>query len=556
VRRRSFSIKWHVAILGVLIFAPLITVQAILSYRIASSERETLENSVAAMAREISDVIDRDLRAAQSTLLALGTSPYLENGNIEAFHAQASRVAAIFPGSVIGLRAPGNRILTVTTQPFRAQMPLVTDPIMQQADRVTVAENRLVITDLYTGAVTGRRFVNLQVPVVTPTQTYILSFALDPAYVRDAMMRQHFDPNWVVSILDKNKVIIARSRDAERYVGQIAPKVLVDQMQDERGRMYGTTLEGTDVLIAYARSQLTGWTAVVGIPTSILRAPLNRTLWQLGLMLIAALVTAIGLAWLYSRYFTMPVMALHASTAEGAKGHRVTPIKTGISELDTVSVALSKASAEIARREDEQQLLVRELAHRVKNTLATVQAVATLSLRGATSPEAYKESIIQRVQGLARAHDVLIARNWTGTTVHEVLRAESEPFCDSTRLRVSSTDAEIRPPIAIALGMVFHELLTNAAKYGALSNANGTIDVDLARPERPDGRWIELTWTERGGAPFAPDRRRGFGTTLMTATLSNLGGTIAFEPTTDGLVVRIAMPEAADLEEVPLTPSG
>ena len=74
MRRRSFSIKWHVAILGVLIFAPLLAVQGILSYRIASSEREALENSVTALAREISDVIDRDLRAAQSTLLALGTA--------------------------------------------------------------------------------------------------------------------------------------------------------------------------------------------------------------------------------------------------------------------------------------------------------------------------------------------------------------------------------------------------------------------------------------------------------------------------------------------------
>ena len=556
MRRRSFSIKWHVAILGVLIFAPLLAVQGILSYRIASSEREALENSVTALAREISDVIDRDLRAAQSTLLALGTSPHLETGNIEAFHAQARRVADIFPGSVIGLRAPGNRILTVTVQPFQSNLPQVTDPILQRADAQTVAENRLVITDLYTGAVTGRRFVNLQVPVVTTNQTYILSFALNPSYVREAILRERFDPALVVGVTDKNNTLIARSRDQDRFVGRPVSAEFVANTRADSGRFFGTTLDGVEVLNGYVRSPLSGWIVAAGIPTSVLQAPLRRTYWQLAMILMAGFAASILLAWLYSQYFTVPVMALQANTAEGAKGHRVSPIKTGISELDSVSVALANASAEIVRREAEQNLLVRELAHRVKNTLATVQAVATLSLRGATSPEAYKESIIQRVSGLARAHDVLIARNWAGTSLHEVLHAEADPFCDNMRLRLSSTDAEIGPQVAIALGMVFHELLTNAAKYGALSKADGSIEVDVAVTPRDGAPWIELTWKERGGSAFVTGSKPGFGTTLMTSTVANLGGTISFEPAPDGLVVRIAIPQVSDRPEQPSQDAG
>jgi len=155
VRRRSFSIKWHVAIVGLLVVTPLLLVEAILLQRIAKSERDTLEQSATSLAREVRDILDRELQAGKSALLALGTSPYLETGNYEAFHRQAQRVAETFPGSVIGLRNADGGLLAVTVVPWGTRLPVTLDAVLKEADERAIATRSAVVTDLYTGAVTG-----------------------------------------------------------------------------------------------------------------------------------------------------------------------------------------------------------------------------------------------------------------------------------------------------------------------------------------------------------------------------------------------------------------
>ena len=132
MRRRSFSIKWHVAIVGLLVVTPLLLVEAILLQRIAKSERDTLEQSATSLAREVRDTLDRELQAGKSALLALGTSPYLETGNYEAFHRQAQRVAETFPGSVICLRNADGALLAVTVVPWGTPLAATLDPVLRR----------------------------------------------------------------------------------------------------------------------------------------------------------------------------------------------------------------------------------------------------------------------------------------------------------------------------------------------------------------------------------------------------------------------------------------
>jgi hypothetical protein len=148
VRRRSFSIKWHVAIVGLLVVTPLLLTEAILLQRIAKSERDTLEQSATSLAREVRDTLDRELQAGKAALLALATSPYLETGNYEAFHRQAQRVAETFPGSLIGLRNADGALLAVTVVPWGTPLAATLDPVLKEADERAIATRSAVVTDL------------------------------------------------------------------------------------------------------------------------------------------------------------------------------------------------------------------------------------------------------------------------------------------------------------------------------------------------------------------------------------------------------------------------
>lgn len=174
VRRKSLSIKWHVAIVGLLVVAPLLLVEGILLQRIAKSERETLERSATLLAREVRDTVDRELQAGKSALLALGTSPHLETANYEEFYHQAQRVAETFPGSLIGLRNASGALLAVTVVPWGTPLPATLDAVLKVADEKAIATRSTVVTDLYTGAVTGAKFINIELPVFRTDATFVL----------------------------------------------------------------------------------------------------------------------------------------------------------------------------------------------------------------------------------------------------------------------------------------------------------------------------------------------------------------------------------------------
>jgi PAS domain S-box-containing protein len=176
-------------------------------------------------------------------------------------------------------------------------------------------------------------------------------------------------------------------------------------------------------------------------------------------------------------------------------------------------VAIAGASrdlTELKSAAELQGLLVNELNHRVKNSLATVQSIASQTLRSATDLPSARAALEARIGSLARAHDLLTDRSWSGADLAAVVARALEPFA-ATRLKMLGPPVDVSPKHALALSMALHELATNAAKYGALSNATGCIEV---RWEVRPGA-LRLAWTESGGPVVSPPQRRGFGTRLL-----------------------------------------
>lgn len=195
--------------------------------------------------------------------------------------------------------------------------------------------------------------------------------------------------------------------------------------------------------------------------------------------------------------------------------------------------------------EDHLRLMVLELNHRVKNSLATVQSIAVQTLRGAESSAEAREALLGRITALAAAHDILTREQWDGAGVGEVAHGVLDALTgDRDRLRVSGPVVRLDAKMALSLSMAFYELGSNALKYGALSGAQGQVTLDWT----VEAHQLRLTWTEQRGPPVAQPTRRGFGSRLLERGLAaELAGEVRLRFDPGGLIctIRAALPEPA-----------
>lgn len=195
------------------------------------------------------------------------------------------------------------------------------------------------------------------------------------------------------------------------------------------------------------------------------------------------------------------------------------------------------------RAEEHQKLLVNELNHRVKNSLATVQSIAAQTLRSVAAPEFFRDAFETRLIALSHTHDLLTRESWAGASLREVFDLELHAMAGEDRVSFTySGDVRLHPKAAVALGMGIHELTTNAAKYGALSTPDGRVAVTWT----VEDDILRLTWTERGGPPVTPPARRGFGARLLERGLAaELSGGVELTYDAAGLVCLMALPMRA-----------
>ena len=163
--------------------------------------------------------------------------------------------------------------------------------------------------------------------------------------------------------------------------------------------------------------------------------------------------------------------------------------------------------------EDQQKWLTDELNHRVKNTLASVQSLAVMSMRHAKSPEAFATAFLSRIQALSSTHDVLTARNWRAASLTEVLECELRPYLgeDVKRVHCMGPTVALNPNQVVSFGLLFHELATNAAKYGALSVASGRLYVTWEVEAKSVPSKLMLSWREECGRPVTKPTQSGSG---------------------------------------------
>ena len=230
-------------------------------------------------------------------------------------------------------------------------------------------------------------------------------------------------------------------------------------------------------------------------------------------------------------------------------------VRQSLGRLKAERASLLRAAAERREAEEVRELLVRELNHRVKNTLAIVQAVADQIHRTGASPTEFQGAFLARLRALARAHDTLTREGWRGAALGDVVRGALEPFgapaggapAPGMPARISAEGPPVRlnATAAVALAMALHELASNAAKHGALSAPGGQVRVAWTL----DPAALELAWTEAGGPPVAgPSARRGFGSVLLERVVARqFGGELALDFAAGGLRCCVRLPTSRRL---------
>ncbi|CAO3428227.1 sensor histidine kinase [Azospirillum doebereinerae] len=208
----------------------------------------------------------------------------------------------------------------------------------------------------------------------------------------------------------------------------------------------------------------------------------------------------------------------------------------------TRMMGISLDVTERKQGEERQNLLLEELNHRVKNTLAIVQSIAGQTLRSAPSPAAFTEAFQARLQILSQAHDLLTRKQWQGALLEEIVGLTLAPYHGAGRVRFGGPPVMLSTGVAVSLHLAFHELATNAAKYGALSVEGGAVEVAWS-VDGGDGKTLALTWRESGGPPVVAPNRRGFGSRMIERALPyELDGDVvlAFDP--KGLRCVVSIP--------------
>ena len=535
---RSFSTRLVLLALGTAIILPLLLFAVILSFRYAQYESGRAEQLARQLASNIGLVVDAELDRRLGILRGLAASQALATGDYARFDAEARRA---LPDSetIILLRDLGERQILNTQVPYGRPLPPAIALSAKELD--VFRAGRPYVSDVYKSPITGETRYAVAMPIsLNGGVAFLLSLTAPATRIRDLLIMAT-PPGWVSAVGDRKGTYIARSERHDEVTGRPGAKPYLEKAVGRSGAFWSTNLWGTPLLAGYFNSELSGWLIAANVPEAVVFAPFRRSLLMIGLAGASALAFSILGAYLIGRSFTAATARLtHQARALG-EGRTVAPFRTRMSDLGLVGDALASASAAINRREKERELLINELNHRVKNTLATVQSIAMNTLKNPPLEEA-RQSFSSRLLALSRIHDILTQQNWSGAELKDIIADLRSGFGGDERIEASGPGIWLPPNVAMAMSLTLNELATNAAKYGALSGESGSVQIRWRVELREAAQMLIFDWQERHGPAVSPPTRKGFGLRLIESAFAGHGGKAEVNFGPEGLSCRIEIP--------------
>jgi two-component sensor histidine kinase len=446
---------------------PLIVFAAVIVFNNYQQHRKEASQRVLETARSIRLLLDAEIQRMTGGLQVLALTRPLRNGDFEGFRGIASGFLDQYGGEGVVLVADREgHLLFSSAAPDSANLPSRNN---REIVEKVFATKSPQYSNLFTGVVTKRPLVTVEVPVLRDGEVlYDISFGPPLEIFQAIIEKQRPGTDWTISIFDGDRVNFARVPNPEETVGKRAsPSLYAEMLRRREASLPTISLEGTPLITTFVRSSLTGWTVAAGIAERSVVSPLWRNL---------AVTSLIG----------------------------------GVLLLTGLAFAVRMATT-IARGEALHDLLIDELNHRVKNTLAILQAIAAQTFRSASKDE--REKFEGRLGALAEAHNLLSKEKWQGSELKDVIDRVLQPYLINSpaRMRMFGPSVPLAPRLAVVLSMIVHEIATNAAKYGALSNETGTVALNWEVIEEDARPKLRLIWAEAGGPLVVAPVQRGFG---------------------------------------------
>lgn len=507
-------------------------------------------------ASEVEQIID-GVRAVATTIAA---APVLGAGDTEGCNDFLARVIATVPQVAAVTVTDANGDSRCRSNRLPTSLNLSGIPGFKTA----VETKKFAVGRYVTGVVSGGPRLPAILPIVGAdgaVQGTVVT-AVNLAWLAQRIRERGLGAGDSVTIADHEGVLIAREPDPGRFVGTRIPEPFMALVNaPASGALEVTSQDGTRRILGYVPTTMSpfGLYVSAGIASDDAFATIERSTSR-GLAFLAAgsLVTLLLAWWFGHTYIAGKVMRVVRVAETWRRGDMTA--RTGMDardgEIETIGQAFDQLVDQLAIRERERdradqqrELVLRELTHRVRNALATVQSVASLSFRNAQGPEAFR-AFNSRLQALARSHELLTRKQWEPANIAEVVRDAIAPLKgdDDRRFSVGGPSVALSPAATVAISMMLHELCTNAVKYGALSNDTGRVSISWTVDARRDEIDLRLQWLEYGGPPVTAPTRTGFGSRLLPALAQEMGGDVQTSYLSEGVscTIRLRLPRVID----------
>ncbi len=503
------KIRTYLLVFALAMLLPMIAFSAIAVIAFDRQQRAAVERGGVETARALVNAVDRELSASLTTLQTLATARSLERGDLAMFQEDARRVLARQRSWItITLFAPtGRRVMDLATPASTA----LTDPVEPESFQTVLRTARPAIGRITAGP-RGRQAFAVRVPVVRDGAVVsVLTGVIEPAAIAQILTTQHIPTDWVGTVFDSTRTVVARTRGIEEFIGRsVSPEFAQLLSTSQEGWAITHTLEGAPAYTAYSRSPVTGWGVGLGIPLATIDGPLRRSLWAVAGGGVGFLVAAVVLSLLVGQRIARPVAAL--SSAVGAFGRRQTapPLaaRKGPQEVAAVARAFDEAlqSAQSARAEAETANRAKDeflalLSHELRTPLNAVYGWARI-LRTTTLEPDRIERALDAIERNAAAQVRLI-----------------EDLLDISRIVTGKMRLELRPVKLPAVVEAALDSVRPAAEAKGI-RLESVIDPDAGVLGDPD-RLQQIVWNLASNAiKFTPSRGR------VTIDVRRAGGSV------------------------------
>ena len=519
MKKRLFAVAATALLpaLGMLAYNELAFRQA----RVAEINGQVLQAS-----RQVASEMDRTIDGLETLLIAVSSIPAVRQPGTPACHdALAAVTARVRSVRTILVLGPDGKLLCDSLG-----APVGLDFSERQHFKDAIAGKELAVGIYTKSKLSGSPVLPIAIPLKDEKGaiTGVLATAIQLQWLGERLKERGLPAGAALTIADRDGVIIARNPLPERFVGTRIPEAFQSLVNAaEPGTQEVTSQDGTIRILGYQPAS--PLTHGLYISSSVSRdeafAPIDRSSLAGALLTLAGIILAAGATWFVGNVFIRrPIHKIVGTVDAWRTGmlDRRTGMRSSQGELETVGEALDQLLDELALRqsatrnaEDHRDLLMRELSHRVKNTLAVVAAMANQTFRGSEDRRRVGE-FTQRLTALSGAYDVLTAGDWSKADMRSVIETTLKPHRAATEhpFRLEGPDLSLPPEAVVALSLVIHELATNAVKYGALKQDNGHILINWNVP--PDaGNRVHLTWDEFTKAAVSAPLNEGFGSKLI-----------------------------------------